>query len=389
MLVVSCGLAYFLAIGTLLPTIPKYVQQRLDGGSVAIGAAVGAFSFGAVVLRPFVGRLGDRLGRKVLIVGGALTVGFAYAAVHLATNLPLLIATRLLAGAGEAAFFVGAGTMATDLAPAERRGEAVSYWSVAVYGGLALGPALGEHVVKGGHFGRVWTLSAALTLGAAVLGLWTRETHRAVEADATSHPDASTILYRKAVLPGVVLFLGMIGLAGFAEFVPLYVKEVGLSDSSTVLLTYGLLILVVRVLGAKLPDRLGPLVTGSLATALSAIGLIVIGTVATPAGLFGGTAIFAIGMSQLYPAILLLAFDGVPISERSAAMGTVSSFFDAASGLGAIALGGVAALTNHQGAFVAGGLMSAAALVLLRRVAPKRAAERSVASMALVDEPNP
>lgn len=351
---------------------------------MAVGVAVGAFSFGAVVLRPFVGRLGDRLGRKVLIVGGALTVSVAYGAVHFATSLPLLIVTRLLAGAGEAAFFVGAGTMATDLAPESRRGEAVSYWSVAVYGGLALGPALGEHMLDHRHFARVWTLSAALTLAAAVLGLWTRETHRSTDGPS-GEPRSSPILYRKAIGPGAVLFLGMIGLAGFAEFVPLYVREVGLSDSSTVLLTYGLLILVVRVLGAKVPDRLGPLVTGTLATALAAIGLTLMGLVPTSAGLFAGTAVFAVGMSQLYPAVLLLAFDGVPISERSAAMGTVSSFFDASSGLGAIALGGVAAMTSHQGAFIAGGVTSLAALVLLRRVAPRRAAQRSIASIALLD----
>ncbi len=377
-LVVSCGLAYFLAIGTLLPTVPKFVQQRLGGGSVGVGVAVGAFSFGAVVLRPFVGRLGDRLGRKILIVGGALIVAIAYAAVHLATSLPALVATRLLAGAGEAAFFVGAGTMATDLAPAERRGEAVSYWSVAVYGGLALGPVLGEKVLAGGNFGRIWTLSAALTLGAAVLGTFTRETHRATAEERASSDAASTILYRPAVGPGVVLFLGMIGLAGFAEFVPLYVHEIGMEDSATVLLTYGLLILALRLAGAKVPDRLGPRVTGTLATGLSALGLVVMGLVATPLGLYGGTVIFAVGMSQLYPAILLLAFDGVPVSERSAAMGTVSSFFDAASGLGAIALGGVAAITSHRGSFIAGGVMCLAALALLRRVAPSR--ERLVAT---------
>ena len=33
--------------------------------------------------------------------------------------------------------------MITDLAPVERRGEAVSYWSIAVYGGLSFGPVLG------------------------------------------------------------------------------------------------------------------------------------------------------------------------------------------------------------------------------------------------------
>ncbi len=63
---------------------------------------------------------------------------------------------RLLGGIGEAAFFVGAASMITDLAPESRRGEAISYWSVAVYGGLAFGPLLGNLLLGDDHFDRVW-----------------------------------------------------------------------------------------------------------------------------------------------------------------------------------------------------------------------------------------
>ena len=76
-----------------------------------------------------------------------------------------------MTGFGEAAFFVGAATMITDLAPADRRGEAVSYWSVAVYGGLAFGPALGEAVHGDDRYTLAWIVSAGLALVAAGLGL--------------------------------------------------------------------------------------------------------------------------------------------------------------------------------------------------------------------------
>ena len=69
--------------------------------------------------------------------------------------------------------------MITDLAPPERRGEAVSYWSVAVYGGLAFGPALGEAVRGDGRYTLRWLVSAGLALLAAVLGLATRRGRRA------------------------------------------------------------------------------------------------------------------------------------------------------------------------------------------------------------------
>ena len=364
-LVVSVGLAYFLSIGMLLPVVPQFVERELGGGDLAVGIAVGAFAVGAVLLRPFAGRIGDRFGRRLLIVSGALVVA-ASAGLYLAANgLPALIAVRILGGIGEAAFFVGAGTMITDLAPEDRRGEAISYWSVAVYGGLAFGPTLGQSLLGDDRFASVWVVAAGLALVAAMLGLLTTETGRPWSPPAPGVP-RPPLLHRSALAPGTVLFLGLVGLAGFTSFVPLYVTQIGMADSRGVFLLYGCLILGVRILGARLPDRLGSLRAGTAATGLAALGLLVMAAIATPVGLYTGTAIFSVGMSLLYPSLLTLALTGVSETERASAVGTVSSFFDASQGLGALLLGGVAAVAGYRGAFVGGALLALAGLVLLR-----------------------
>jgi len=79
-------------------------------------------------------------------------------------------------GLGEACFFVGGTTMATDLAPESRRGEAVSYWSVAVWTGLGFGPVLGEALLGGSDYGLVWLVSGASALVAALIAFATKET---------------------------------------------------------------------------------------------------------------------------------------------------------------------------------------------------------------------
>lgn len=367
-LVVAVGLAYFLALGMLLPVMPLFVKNSLLGDEVAVGVAVGAFSVGAVLVRPFAGRIGDRLGRKVLIVGGAFIVAAAGVLYHWAAGLGILVVIRVLGGVGEAAFFVGAGTMVTDLAPETRRGEALSYWSVAVYGGLAFGPSLGEIVLDGDHFASVWVVSAGLALFAGLLGLLLKETTD-VDANrrarATGAPPAP-LLNRSALAPGLILFLGLVGLAGFVEFVPLYVKDIGLVDSRSIFLVYGGVILAVRVLGARIPDRIGPLQAGTFATGFTAAGLLVMAVVASPVALYAGTVLFSVGMSLLYPSLMTLALTGVPENERGSAVGTVSSFFDASQGLGAVMLGGVAALSGYRGAFVGGAVAALIGLVLLR-----------------------
>ena len=364
-LVVVVGLSYFLSLGMLLPVVPKFVEHHLGGGSLQVGVAVGAFALGAVLLRPFAGRIGDRFGRRLLIVGGALVVSLAAALYLTASGLAVLMAVRVLGGVGEAAFFVGAGTMITDLAPEARRGEAISYWSVAVYGGLAFGPWLGEWALGTDDYAKVWVISAGLALTASLLGLFTTETARLDLVPAAGAP-RPPLLNRSALAPGAILFLGLVGLAGFTEFVPLYVGELGMADSRGVFLVYGCVVLAVRIIGARLPDRIGPLRSGTLATSAVAAGLVLMAVVAHPAGLYAGTVVFAAGMSLLYPAMLTLALMGVPANERGSAVGTVSSFFDASQGLGAAMLGGVAALSGYRGSFVGGAVLAVAGLALLR-----------------------
>ena len=51
-------------------------------------------------------------------------------------------------------------------------------------------------------------------------------------------------------------------------FVPLYVDDIDVADSSPAFLVYGIVVLVVRLGGARVPDRIGPLASGTIATSM-------------------------------------------------------------------------------------------------------------------------
>lgn len=391
LLVTFSTFAYFVAIGALIPTLPRFVAGPLGGGEAAVGLAVGSFSITAVLLRPFVGRLGDRRGRRLLMITGAGLVGLSVLGYLVADSYLLLIAFRLLTGAGEAFFYVGAASVINDLAPDHRRGEALSFFSLALYAGIALGPVLGETVLDGGNFDAVWLLAAASAGIAVVLGLGVPDTRPEEQVEGRGDVRSDRRLHRlvhpAGLLPGTILATSVWGLAGFNTFVPLYALEIGLDGSRTVFVTYAAIVMSMRLFGATIPDRFGTRRTARTALTCSALGLGVVALWSTAPGLFAGAALFAVGQALAFPTLMALAVGSAPASERAAVVGTFTAFFDLAFGAGALSLGFVARVLGYDGAFVAAALVALGGLLLMIGYARRAEARARPATVEEAQEP--
>ena len=344
---------YFMAMGSLIPTLPKYVEDELGGGGVAVGVVLGSFAVSAALARPWAGRLGDLRGRRLLVTGGAGIFGLSLCAYALVDSLVPLIALRLLSGLGEAAMFVGAATAIQDLAPDDRRGEAASYFSVALYAGLAFGPAIGEQVADAHGFHTLWLAAGLCSLAAAGLGLGTPVRANVVAAKP------ERLLHPAALGPGLVLLLGLIPFTGYSAFLALYGEGIGLHDVGPVFFGYAGAVLLIRMLGARLPDRLGWRVASSIALVSLVVAALLTSAWASSAAVWIAAAFYAVGMSLLFPALFSAVVADVPEDQRSQAVGTFSLFFDLANGLGAPVLGLVVALSSYRGAFFASAVIAA------------------------------
>jgi len=355
----SAGLAYFLAEGLLVPAVPRYVSGQLTGGNVAVGLVVAAFSLSALVLRPWAGRLSDRHGRSIAMIGGGLVFATSVAAYGLVDSVGALSALRLLTGVGEAFFFVGALTAMSDLAPAERRGEAISLFSLSLYAGLAVGPLIGEALVGAAGFTTVWLVAAGSALLAVLLTL------RIGDTRATgSGGSRSRLIHPAAVRPGLLLLALVWGMSGFLAFVPLYALDLGLPGAGFLLFGFAGIVIVVRSAGARIPDRLGAARSVRISLLFATIGLLVIGGWRTVPGLVVGTAVLGLGVALGTPAIMMLALQRAPAAERGAVMGTVSMSLDLAIGLGPVSFGLVAAASGRGAGFLAAALVAGAGLAL-------------------------
>jgi MFS family permease len=298
----------------------------------------------------------------VLLSGGALLVGLTTLAYTQVDSVAALVALRLITGLGEAAVFVGAATATQDMAPENRRGEAASYFSVALYSGLALGPALGEHLADSAGYHRVWIVAGLASLVAAALGLGTPH------VSGRDAPKPTSLLHSAALGPGLVLMLGLIPFTGFAAFLAVYGPDIGLDDTGPIFFAYAGMVLAIRIFGAKLPDRLGWQRASTIALASVALGALLIAAWASVVAVWLAAAALGLGMSLLYPALFSAALEGVPEHERSQAVGTFSLFFDLSQGIGAPLLGIVVALSSERGAFAVSALIAGTGFWAQRRL---------------------
>ena len=130
--------------------------------------------------------------------------------------------------------------------------------------------------------------------------------------------------------------------------------------------SYGLLVLVLRLICSRLPDALGTAKTAAIALTGSAIGMLVMGSFVSRPGMFVGAAILAIGGSLLYPALMVAAVDGVPANERAQAMSTFTMFFELSGGIGGPVLGVVAWMSGTTvAAFYGAAVLAATGLPVL------------------------
>ncbi len=376
LVVTIAGLMFFMYIGTLLPLIPLYIEGPLGGGEFGVGLNVAAFAVAAVVARPFIGRLANRYGRRAVMVSGTLLAATGGAGMSQVGHLLPLLGFRALTGVGEAAMFVGAATLIADLSPRDRRAEGASYFSVAVFTGLGLGPVFGEWLLDDTQFERTFIAGAIFAVGAAAVAFFApsfvvspdSQTGRSVESpDAPALRGLAQYIHPAAVLPGAVLALGVGGLTAFFLFIPEYSRDLGLGSSGGLFLVYSLMSLLIRIFGATLPERLGPRRMVTVALLAFAVGLLAVAMFDAVWALWFAAVMIGVGAAFNYPSLNALTVNRVNDSERAVAISSFTMFFEIGSAFSGLTIGALGQVVGKQSAFYGGVVMVLVGLFVLRR----------------------
>jgi MFS family permease len=355
----------------LIPMVPLFIEGPLGAGEFGIGLTVACFAVAAIVARPLIGRAADRYGRRIVITSGAVLAGVCGALSGQVDQLWMLLGLRAFTGVGEAAVFVGAATLIADLSPRDRRAEGASYFSVAVFGGIGLGPVLGEWLLDDTEFGRAFFVAGLFAGLAAVISLFAPA--RVVTHDDFIAPDdearpagLARWIHPGAVMPGLVLACGVAAFAAFGAFLPEYSRSVGLGSSGGLFAVYALMSLLVRVFGAKLPERLGPRRAVTLALSNIMAGLAILALIPEVPALWAASVFMGLGVAFNYPSLMALTVNRASDRDRAMVVSSLTMFFEVGSAVGGLVIGALAQMVGKQYGFLGGVVSCALGLWILR-----------------------
>ncbi len=307
-----------LGFGAVIPMLPVYLHEQKGASTFLTGVLIGISSAFALLGRLFAGNAADRKGRRI-----TLLVGMGFCAGAGILYLPVfglwgVTPGRVLHGLGEGFFVTAAVAWVVDLAPEDRRAQALGFLSSGLWGGVSVGPAIGQAL---GSMARVAGFLTASSLAViAIIG--------ATHEDARPHEHVKTRwLPRPVVLPGMILGLGTVAYAVMSSFLILLLRERG-HHTEWAFSAFAFAVLFGRAAFGSLPDRLGPrlsLYAGYvfLAIGLAAIAMVHASMIDLPAALLVG-----LGYSFPWPALASVVVSRVEASERALALGALTAFYD-------------------------------------------------------------
>ncbi|MET0990483.1 MAG: MFS transporter [Glaciihabitans sp.] len=131
-----------LGFGVVVPVLPVFVRS-FDVGYLEVGAVVSAFAVMRLVANPFVGKLINLAGERVILATGIGIVAASSALVGLADSYVHVLLLRGVGGIGSAMFTVSAMTLLLATTPQRMRGRAVGFYQGGFLVGGMAGPAVG------------------------------------------------------------------------------------------------------------------------------------------------------------------------------------------------------------------------------------------------------
>lgn len=306
-------------MGALLPFLGEGSELGLGRTEKAwlLSAAGAASAIGALLSGP----LADRRGRRGPLLGGLLLFSVASAAHAMTTSYGMLLALRIVAGAGVGTAYAAASALVADLVPYARRGAAMGVFTAGMFLAVPVGLPLAVWFANSGDWRSIFWLQAGVGVLAWVLSArlvpW--------EPPAPGGGSPLTVLSRPGVM--AALLATMLHVGSFFTTVQLAgdwldsAKILPKSGQGSLWIVLGLASALGSLLLGRLGDRLGKHDFVLLTSVLVVACLVWLGQVETLTALWPAGLMLAVVAAARTGPLQALVSGLAPRQEQATLMG--------------------------------------------------------------------
>lgn len=344
--------------------MPVYFRDSLHYGESSLSLILATFLVFEGGMRGPFGVLGDRIGRKWLIIAGPLVSTFTSLLLVIvpAHAWYLFVLLRILDGCGAGALWPATFAMIADVAPIERRSQAMSLFNVTYMGSVAVGPFLGglandltgffvRHLPRSQqmHYDPLqasFYLASAFFLIAVLVALWRVPNippHHQRSNDLAAHDTGfsfQALVESLRKIPAILLtaFVAFLGVGMVMLIVKLFAQdELHVSETAY----GGLLMVPALIIGAAsvplgtIGDRIGKARAFKLGLALCGFSMWALVLIGTQVAMVIGGSLIGIGFVIAFPSWNAFVSDSCGPEQRGAVMGAVGTVQSAGAMIGA------------------------------------------------------
>ncbi|WP_407575200.1 MFS transporter [Raoultella terrigena] len=367
------GWIFMYADRTVLNPVMGELEKEFGLSGTQLGLMNSVFYFSYALLQVPAGILGDKIGKKKVLIPGFLLFGAFTAVTGWAKSWSTLLFARVVTGAGEGTYYGPQYGISSEQIPKKYR----SLGSAIINSGMAFGIALGLMasswlVYDQGYSWRTpfFVMSIPTLLTGLAIWLFVKEKKRQpVEAGGVAKPKSKfTDLFknRNLLLVYLMVFCSLFGFFVILTWLPYYLQsERGIAGSETGFITS--LVAWISIPGAllfsSLSDRLGkrkPLIL--LLVPVAILSMLSIIWMPNMTGVIVALCVYGlVGKLALDPVLVALVADSVDENNYSSAFG-LFNFIGMSSSILAPVIAGAA--RDMTGSLASSFYVSAALLVV-------------------------
>jgi MFS family permease len=403
MILFGASLCFWGGLSGMLPNLTLYIQS-FGASNLQVGWVMASFAAGLLLFRPAMSRMTDAQGRKPALLIGLGVIALApilYLAVGLVPTVPLVLPfvgewvsssvlllalVRAFHGLSVAAFATAYTAAVADMAPAQHRGELISFMSLAGPIGMAMGPALGGYLSE--SFTLAFLTMTVMGAVGALCVLISEEPPQAiadlpvnssvelsvnssVELSVNSPPVKTPFFWSLLLAPAIripALMLLMVGTAfgSLVTFMPLYVEQMGWDINIGLVFTASAIAsFSIRTFTGTASDHLGRGRFISLGLMFYTLSMVALYFSSSPQMLLVAGALQGAGSGTTIPIIAALMTDRSRASDRGLTFGLCLTGFDLGIALSGPIMGQIAdASGSYRLVFALAGAMTFLGLII-------------------------